>query len=114
MFVVEVAAGEELLEAIAAQAKSRGVTDAAIVSLIGAVEGCAVSTMARDDPLTDRVVEYEQPLELSGTGEIRDGVVHVHVVAGAEGNRSICGHLHRARVKTFFARAYCLPVPPSG
>lgn len=108
MFVIEVPAGAEVLETVAARAKQRGVTDAAIVSLIGAVEGCAVSTMALDDPLKDTITEYEQPLELSGTGEIRDGNVHIHVVLGSEGNQTFSGHLHSAHVKTFFVRAYCI------
>lgn len=110
MFVVEVPTGAEVLETVTAQAKERGITNAAIVSLIGAVEGCAVSTMALDNPLKDLITEYEQPLELSGTGEIRDGSVHIHVVLGSEGNQTISGHLHWARVKTFFVRAYCIAV----
>lgn len=114
MFIVDVTAGEEVLETVAAQAKERGITDAAIVSLIGAVEGCAVSTMAQDDPLKDLITEYEQPLELSGTGEIKDGSVHIHVVLGSEGNQTISGHLHWARVKTFFVRAYCMPTSSAG
>lgn len=109
MFVVNIAAGEEVIETITVQAKKQDITNAAIVSLIGAVEGCAVSTMALTDPLKDLITEYEQPLELSGTGEIRDGAVHIHVVLGSEGNQTISGHLHWARVTTFFVRAYCMP-----
>ncbi|MFK3979221.1 hypothetical protein ACI2K4_02455 [Micromonospora sp. NPDC050397] len=29
--------------------RKRGITNAAVVSLIGAVEGCCISTMAADD-----------------------------------------------------------------
>jgi uncharacterized protein len=76
------------------------------------VEGCAVSTMAADDPATDIITEYTQPLELSGTGEIRDGKVHIHVALGAEGNQTLSGHLHRATVKTFFVNAYIVPLRP--
>lgn len=107
MCVVEVPTGAEVLETVAAQAKEQGISDAAIVSLIGAVEGCVVSTMALDVPLKDLITEYVQPLELSGTGEIRNGSVHIYVL-GSEGNQTISGHLHWVRVKTFFVRAYCI------
>jgi len=111
LIVVSVASGEEVIETVTRDLAVRGITDGAIVSLIGAVESCAVSTMPKGDPLKDVVIEYQQPLELSGTGEIKDGQVHVHVVLGAEGNQTISGHLHWARVKTFFVNAYVIPLP---
>lgn len=47
---------------------------------------------------------------LTGTGEIRDGFVHLHVIMGVEGDRAIAGHFHEARIGTHFARAYVNPV----
>jgi predicted DNA-binding protein with PD1-like motif len=110
VLLLSVASGEEVLETITRKAAEAGITDGAIVSLIGAVEACAVSTMAAADPAKDIVTEYAQPLELSGTGEITDGQVHIHVVLGAEGNQAITGHLHRATVTTFFVNAYVVPM----
>ena len=110
MLLVSVASGEEMIATIEAELAKQGVANGAVVSLIGAVESAAVSTMAKDDASRDIVTEYHQPLELSGTGEIKDGKLHVHVVLGAEGNTTISGHLHWARVKTFFVNAYVLPL----
>lgn len=110
MLLVSVASGEEVMATIERKLAAQGITNGAVVSLIGAVETAAVSTMAKDDALQDTIIEYVQPLELSGTGEIKDGKLHVHVVLGAEGNETISGHLHSATVKTFFVNAYVLPL----
>lgn len=110
MLLLSVASGEEVMATLQRQVTERGIENGAVVSLIGAVESAAVSTMAKDDASNDIITEYHQPLELSGTGEIKDGKLHVHVVLGAEGNETISGHLHWATVKTFFVNAYVLPL----
>jgi predicted DNA-binding protein with PD1-like motif len=66
--------------------------------------------MPAHDASADIVTEYTQPFELSGTGEISDGAVHIHVVLGREGDTALAGHLHRATVQTFFVHAYVLPL----
>lgn len=108
MHVFEVRDGE-LVASIAHQAKEAGIASAAIVSLIGAVDSFTVSTMPKDDPSKDILTDYNMPAEMSGTGEIVDGVVHVHAVMAVEGDRAISGHLHRAQVGHWFARAYLQP-----
>ncbi|MFG2047958.1 PPC domain-containing DNA-binding protein [Micromonospora sp. NPDC048935] len=108
MKVLTVKPGEEVVETLTKQAADQGITDGAIVSLIGAVDACAISNMLADDARKDIVTEYRQPFELSGTGEIQDGKVHVHVVLGREGDTALAGHLHWARVETFFVHAYTL------
>jgi len=113
VLLVSVASGQEVMATIEAQLTKRGVLNGAVVSLIGAVESAAVSTMAKDDASQDIITEYHQPLELSGTGEIKDGKLHIHVVLGAEGNATISGHLHWATVKTFFVNAYVQPLDPA-
>ncbi|MGW1847951.1 hypothetical protein [Streptomyces sp. NPDC001966] len=47
---------------------------------------------------------------MTGTGELRNGFVHLHVVMGVEGDHVIAGHLHEAHIGTHFARAYVIPV----
>ncbi|SCL23925.1 PPC domain-containing DNA-binding protein [Micromonospora inyonensis] len=108
MKLLRVKPGEEVIETLTRRAAEEGITNGAIVSLIGAVDECAISNMLAGDAGTDIVNEYRQPLELSGTGEIRDGKVHVHVVLGQEGDKALAGHLHRARVETFFVHAYTI------
>jgi predicted DNA-binding protein with PD1-like motif len=110
MKLLRVNPGEEVLETLTRRAAEEGITNGAIVSLVGAVDECAISNMAATDAGTDIVSEYRQPLELTGTGEIRDGKVHVHVVLSREGDVALAGHLHRARVDTFFVHAYTLPI----
>lgn len=74
------------MESISRQLKEAGVTNGAVVSLIGAVDACGISNMAEADVKNDILTEYRQPFELSGTGEIKDGVLHLHVVLGREGD----------------------------
>ncbi|WP_329013075.1 DNA-binding protein [Micromonospora rifamycinica] len=111
MKLLSVKTGEELIETLTRRAAEEGIVNGAIVSLIGAVDSCAISNMLADDATTDIISEYRQPFELSGTGEIRDGNVHVHVVLGRQGDQALAGHLHWARVESFFVHAYALALP---
>lgn len=85
------------------------------MSLIGAIDSCGISNMPANDASKDIITEYKQPFEVSGTGEITDGKVHIHVVLGREGDTARAGHLHWAKVETFFVHAYAMPLnPPAG
>jgi len=110
MFLITVKSGEEVIETIARALADRGIRNAAIASLIGAVDYCAVSNMPADNPNDDIITEYKQPLEMSGTGEVADGKPHIHCVVSGEGNGAIAGHLHRAIVGQFFIHAYVVPL----
>jgi predicted DNA-binding protein with PD1-like motif len=105
--------GEEVVETLTRRVAEEGITLGAIVSLIGAVDACAISNMPANDARSDLVSEYHQPCELTGTGEIVDGKVHLHVVLGREGDGALAGHLHWARVDTFFVHAYTQPLDVS-
>jgi predicted DNA-binding protein with PD1-like motif len=109
LLVISVTKCQEVLDTITREARQRGITDAAIVSLIGAVESCCVSVMPKTAPLEDILTDYDQPLELSGTGEIVDGKVHLHAVLGDQ-DGTVSGHLHWAKVDRWFVRAYLMPV----
>jgi predicted DNA-binding protein with PD1-like motif len=85
------------------------VENGAVASLIGAVDSCGISNMAKGDHTNDIVTELKKPLEFSGTGEIKGGKLHVHCVVSGEGNTAFGGHLHWARVENFFVNAYVLP-----
>ncbi|MDT3398487.1 DUF296 domain-containing protein [Streptomyces sp. B1866] len=108
MHVIEIKSGE-LMGALAQRVKELGIDNGAIVSLIGAVDSFTVSTMPRTDASQDVVTSYDQPAEMHGTGEIVDGKVHIHATMAVEGDRGIAGHVHRATIGTWFARAYIAP-----
>lgn len=108
MFVVRVDKDQEVLATVQSAIAERGVTDGSI-TLIGAIQDCCVSVMPRQNPLDDILTEYDQPFELTGTGEVIDGKVHIHVVLGGDGI-VVAGHLHRARVQDWFVRAYVTPM----
>jgi predicted DNA-binding protein with PD1-like motif len=101
----------ELVESLTKQAADAGVTHGAIVSLIGAADSFSLSTMPEDDPRSDVITDYDAPAEMSGTGEIVAGVVHIHATMAVSGDIGMSGHLHRAQVGTWFARAYVIPAP---
>jgi hypothetical protein len=109
MHVIEVRDGE-LLSAIEQAARERGIRNAAIVTLIGAVDSFTVSTMPAADATKDIITDYGVPAEMTATGEIVDGKPHIHAVMAVEGDRGIAGHLHRAQIGTWFARAYVTPL----
>lgn len=80
MLLISVRPGEEVMDSISRQLNERDIQHGAVVSLIGAVDSCCISTMASDDAMRDILTEYEQPFELSGTGEITNGELHLHCV----------------------------------
>lgn len=110
MFVISVQPGEEVMEIVSRQLQARGVNSGAIVSVVGAVDVCCISNMPKDDAKSDILNEYTQPLELSGSGEIKDGKPHIHCVLGAEGDSALAGHLHWARVENWFVNVYVMPL----
>lgn len=99
----------ELMETVAKEAKRLDITNGAIVSLIGAVDSFTISTMPKHDATKDIITDYPLPAEMTGTGEITNGTVHIHAVMAIEGDQAIAGHLHRAEIGTFFGRAYVIP-----
>ena len=105
--------GAELLASLASQAAAAGITDAAIVALIGAADEYTLSTMPAGDATKDILTDYNQPAEMSGTGEIVGGQIHIHATMAVEGDRALSGHLHRAQIGTWFARAYLVPMTSS-
>ncbi|MGQ0772814.1 MAG: PPC domain-containing DNA-binding protein [Pseudonocardiales bacterium] len=108
VLLISVQPGEEVMESVARQLKEHGVENGAVVSLIGAIDACCISTMPKHDANQDILTEYEQPFELSGTGEIKNGILHLHCVLAKEGDMALAGHLHWARVETFFVNAYVI------
>jgi uncharacterized protein len=117
MYVLEVR-NAELIESLTKQAAAQGITYAAIVALIGAVDSFTVSTNPAGDPTAHTYSNYPLPAEMTATGEIVDGKPHIHAVMAVQGDRTIGGHLHTAHLGTSFARAYVIPsdhhvaVPP--
>jgi predicted DNA-binding protein with PD1-like motif len=106
VFVVHVEPGQEVLETVTEQVKAQGIENGAIVSLVGAVGSACISNMPKGDASSDILTEYEQPMEMSGTGEIKDGKPHIHCVLGTEGDVTLSGHLHWAKVDHWFVRVY--------
>jgi predicted DNA-binding protein with PD1-like motif len=106
MFVISVQPGEEIIETVTAQLARRNVKNGAVVSIIGAIDRCCISNMPKGDAKKDILTEYDEPFEISGTGEIKDGSLHIHCVLGREGDVSLAGHLHWAIVKTWFVNVY--------
>lgn len=105
---VKVERDQEVVSTIESAAAALGVTNAAL-TLIGAVHEASISVMRKSDASTDLVCDYAQPFELSGTGEITNGKVHIHATLAGE-DVVVAGHLHEATVRDFFVHAYLTPV----
>ena len=92
MFVIEVQEGD-LLEEIERGAKDRGITDAAIVTLIGTADSFTLSTMPAADATKDVLTDYDVPAEMTATGELAGGKPHIHaVMAIGPGPPRVCKH----------------------
>ncbi|MCO8272683.1 DNA-binding protein [Actinoplanes sp. TRM 88003] len=102
---MQVNQGEEVLRTVQEEVGRLGL-GGAVITLIGAVSEAEISVMAKGDEGVDYLRRYSQPMELSGTGEVVEGQVHLHVTLGGE-DVTVAGHLHRAVVGGFFVRA-CL------
>lgn len=110
MIKIRVEPGGEVMKTLTAEVQAKGISDAAIVSLVGAVDEFCISNMPKEDAKQDILTEYTQPGELSGTGAINGGKVHIHVVLGQQDHSTLSGHLHWAKVNTWFVEAYILPL----
>jgi predicted DNA-binding protein with PD1-like motif len=110
MYLVQIRPGQEVLATIRDDAKARGVSNAAIVSLIGAVDLATISNMVWCNTGTENVMtKYTQPMELSGSGEIVAGQPHLHVVVSMVNDVVLGGHLWLAEVVYHFVHAYVWP-----
>jgi predicted DNA-binding protein with PD1-like motif len=98
--------GQEVINAFKDYLKSVNIKNGVIVSLIGAVDNCCISNMPKANAKDDILTEYHEPLEMSGSGEIVDGKPHIHCVLGREGDSTLSGHLHWAKVETWFVHIY--------
>lgn len=103
-YILQVDSGEEVMAKLRELVKASPVSQGSM-TLIGAVHECTVSVMRKDNAHDDLLRSYDQPFELTGTGEVTNGEVHVHVTLGGE-DLVVAGHLHRAMVRDFFVRAY--------
>lgn len=110
MIKIHVDPGEEVIEVVSKYLSENNIKDGAMVSIIGAVDECCVKTMSKNDPKQDIAVEYHEPMELSGTGEVRDGKPHIHCVLGREDKSTISGHLEWGKVKSWFVNIFLIPL----
>lgn len=108
MIKIQVGKGQEVMETLNAFFEKEKIEAGAIVSVIGAVDGCRVSNMSEKDALKDIFADYKQPLEITGTGEIRDGKAHIHCALTKENHSAVGGHLHWAKVSSWFVNAYVI------
>lgn len=97
MEVIRIGERGDLVEQLAAELKTRGIENAAVVSIVGAVRFATLQTMVAGDPKTPSVTEVRNA-EMSGVGEIVDGVPNLHVTLGTEGGQAHAGHLNSATV----------------
>ena len=110
MVLISVQPGSEVMATVAGYVQEHGIESGAIVSLVGAVDECCISNMPNNDSKSDILTTIQQPFEMSGTGEIKNGKPHIHCVLGAEGNGALAGHLHWAKVDTWFVNVYVVPM----
>lgn len=105
---IRVEPGNEVISTVQNYLERMKIYDGSIISVIGAVDGCCISNMPKNNPLEDIMNEYQEPLEMSGNGEIRNGKPHIHCVMSREGESVLAGHLHWANVSTWYVNVYVM------
>ncbi|MEV7021845.1 DUF296 domain-containing protein [Kitasatospora sp. NPDC093558] len=108
MELISLTAKGDLIEALTAEAAARGIQDAAVVSVVGAVRSFTLANMNAQTP-RETVLTTGRYAELSGNGEIIDGVVNIHVTCGIAGGTALSGHLNAAEIGgPFFVNVYVI------
>lgn len=107
---IQVGKGQEIMETLNKFFEKEKISSGAIVSLIGAIDECRISNMPKTDALKDTFGQFQEPMELTGSGEIRDGKAHIHCVLSRENHSAVGGHLHWAKVQSWFVNAYIIPM----
>lgn len=105
---IEILKGEEVIEKTNSELQRLAINKGAVISLIGAVDSCCISNMDIHNAYSDIETVYSEPMEASGTGEISDGKVHLHCVFGKQDNSAITGHLHWAKVESWFVTIHII------
>ena len=108
IYRIEFSKGDEVIGKVNEELCRLGVSRGAVISLIGAVDSCCISNMDKSDAYCDIETVYSEPLEASGSGEIKDGEVHLHCVFGRQDNSAVTGHLHWAKVKSWFVAVHVI------
>lgn len=106
----EVSGEQEVIATLEKELARTGIINAAVVSVIGAFDRCCISTMRADDPRSGVLTEYKKPAEVTGSGEVRDGKLHLHCVLGLPNDVVKAGHLHWAYAETWFLAITVLPI----
>ena len=109
MIKIVVTTDEEVIEKITKVIRKIPITSGSI-TLIGGVGSVCISNMDKHAATKDILMQFHEPLEISGTGEIENGKVHIHATLGQQNNTALFGHLHWAKVKTWFVHAYITPL----
>jgi predicted DNA-binding protein with PD1-like motif len=109
MLHVHVEPGQEIIGTLTDELTRAGLRSGAIVSVVGAVDQCRISTMPKSDAKRDIITEYNEPLEMFGSGSVVNGKPHIHAVFGREGDQAIAGHLHWATVRNWFVDVFIVP-----
>lgn len=107
---IVVGPGEEVMAKTTQYCQKHDVKDAAIVSVIGACDTSCIHTMRAGDATQTVMTTINEPVELSGTGEVTGGTVHIHAVLGKENGETLSGHLEWGKVESWFAHVYVTPL----
>ena len=70
-----------------------------------------IPVMRKSDACDGLLRDHMQPFELTGTGEVIDGQVHLHV-SPAGGDLVVAGHPHAASGAELFVHGYVSPLTP--
>ena len=108
MISIDIRDTSDLVPQLEEVLREKGITDGAIVSMIGAFDSCQISNMDKGDAFKDHIEAYDIPLEVSGSGYVENGKVHIHVVASSNKGETYAGHLHSASVFSWFIRLFVI------
>ncbi|MBN2406256.1 MAG: DNA-binding protein [Elusimicrobia bacterium] len=97
--------GEPLIRTLEKKLAEKGIGNAFIVSLVGAMKDFSLVTIRQASqkiPPEHYEAFFDRKCEICGSGVIKEGKPHIHVVCGQDGGQALAGHLVEGTV-TYFA-----------
>ena len=103
-FLIRIEEGQPLIKTFEDKLKKAGIKEGLVISLVGALSDFTIITIKQEStkiPPEHFEKYFDKKVEITGNGTIKDGKVHIHIVAGQEGGECLSGHLVEGTVTYF-------------
>jgi predicted DNA-binding protein with PD1-like motif len=96
--------GQSVIEEFKKDIAASGIKSGTITAVVGALKDFTIVTIRQNSetiPPEHFEKKFDNNVELTGNGVIRDGKPHIHMTGGLEGGAALSGHLIEGTVTYF-------------